>query len=533
MAEICKVCGMEIPEEELVCPGCGNPREPEPVKKKRVKWWMILVPIVVVIAALAVTVLIMWDAIYIRIAPTAVLGEALGNTITELSTRGTGTPLEVLNGKLGDEGKYTTEMGITMDYGSYMTMDASIVSQNDIANAQYDMSLKANLSMYGFISFDANIGVYVDQEHLAANWAEVFGEDYYGIAFDTMGEDIRGNGLVYDALGEDALTMLEEYFDAYRSQMDMSDLYAEDVTFSREYGQILLSFANEHKPVVAKAPLALNGTEQECYSITYAVTGEELAALVEQFADAIENDEAMVEILDTYSQSLTVYGDEYEDDLLAEVLTAYRELADTIREENCSGSISFYLYDEKVVYLKTSFVSESDEAAVSLMLGENSAENDIILLYTYAEEENSGSLELTLTTKKEDTTVEEQFSIVLKDDYDDLDMTLGYVWNRDTGDFTVTTGGTNDGEDMTFRIDLLLYEEGEGLTLELPDFFALMASLDPEMAGYYDGMHCGFRVSVYPGAEISKPEYINIRELDESKISEMEDNLNYNYGLGY
>lgn len=60
-----------------------------------------------------------------------------------------------------------------------------------------------------------------------------------------------------------------------------------------------------------------------------------------------------------------------------------------------------------------------------------------------------------------------------------------------------------------------------------------MASLDPEMAGYYDGMHCGFRVSVYPGAEISKPEYINIRELDESKISEMEDNLNYNYGLGY
>lgn len=537
MAEICKVCGAEMPDEVLVCPNCGSTGVQEPeAPKKKVKWWMIVVPIVAVILAASLVVLILWDAIYIRIAPTAVLGEAIGNTVTELSARPAGTPLEALSGVVDDEGKYTVELDMALDYEDYMTMDASIVAQNDLTNFQSQVDLDANVSLYSYITLDVNMGIYGDREQMAANWEQIFGQDYYGIAYETFGEDARSNTLVYDALGEEVVAELEEYFSLYRTQMDTLAEHPEELAFSGEYAQILLEFIQEHKPAVTTEKRPLSGVEQKCYVLTYTVASEALAALVERLLEVFENDQAMEELFrscNTYAETIGgVTGLSWEE-TWADILESYGELADTIRDTNSTCTVSFSLYEKEVVYLDVAVVSDESEVAFSLTLGDNPAENDIVLTYEFDTADDAGTLELTLSTRKDENAVEERLSIVLQDEYDDVDMSLGYTWDRGSGDFTVTTEGTANGDDMAFQLDLLLYEEGEGFTVELPDLFDVISATDPEMAGYYEGMSFGIRCSLHPGAEIIKPEYINIKELDEDKIGQMEDNLTYHYGMGY
>ena len=536
MAEICKVCGAELAEEAAFCSNCGAAIVPEPpvTPKKKVKWWMIAAPIVVVILVCALVVGLMWDAIYIRIAPTAVLAEAIGNTVSDLSARSEGTVWPVLAKSVDEEGRYTMELDMALGYDSYLTADAALVSRNDIKNAQFQSDMELNVSLYSYLKMDMNFGMYADRDGVALNWEEVFGDTYYGVYFDSFGEDVRGNAYIRDLIGEDTLAELEETVQAYREQMEAMAESDGGYEFSEEYRTVLAEFFKAHKPVVEAVELPGTG---KCWKITYSLTDEELADLIERLGEIMEEDEAFQSVYESCAAAYGVMDEDILEEARFEYFESIQELADSIREADGTSAMSFWLYNDRVVNVEYSYVAEDMACTMSLELGENAGADDIIFRCTYDDGEESGSLELIFAVEKDDAGASESISILVNDGYDDTEIFLGYEWDKDGENLTLMFRSDDGFDASDITVDVKFCEEENGFTMELPEVFELLAILMGDEADYYreivSGMSCTIGLSMYAGAEITKPEYTNIRELTEEQVSEMEDNLNANYGLGY
>ena len=567
MADVCKFCGAELPDGAVFCPGCSNGRsadeevkpfvpqeeiladapeiagegetypafESAPVeetpKKKAVKWWMIAAPVAAVLLIAVLVAAVMWDAIYIRIAPTSVLAQALENTVTELRTRGEGAPLDALATAVGEDGQYTMETDVTMAYDTYMSIVASIVSRNDILNGQHQIDLDGSLDLMGYITYDLNAAVYLDRDQLAANWKQAFGDEFYGVTLDTVGEDVRGNSLLYNALDEETVAMLEEMADVYSNHLNMTMESMEGITPSEEYSRILTEFLKAHKPEVTSQTLSLSGEEKKCSRLTYTITDEELAALVEQLGAVLEEDQAVQQLLRSYyDANVALYDDAMTwEEYWTDYTDSITELSDTIRESGGTNSVSFCLYSDKVVYIDYGYASEDSDGSITLMFGKNPGRDDIELSFS-CNGEDTMNLELKLSAKREETSIQETLSVHYEDESELVDMVLGYEWNKDNGDFILTFQGDDGFDVYDHKLDLKLYAEEELIRFVIPDMFALMASIEETTASYYGGYSMELSFSVYPGAEITAPVYTNIRDLTEADISEMGENISSNYG---
>ena len=257
MAEICKLCGAEMPDEAAFCPQCGGPKPPVQQKKK-VKWWMIVVPVLLVIVLAAA---LLWKPVYMHLMPEAALAKAAVNTVEELKARNEGSPFLVLAGAYDETQQNTVEM--KLNYWDEYTGDVTLGM-----TAQYDRLAKQSqlemaMAMYGQ-SFD--IGMYVDDEVLAMNMSQLTGENYFGIVYETFSQDIRGNSLVFDALGEETVEVLEEYVDLIHSSMSQETA---EFSPSERYGEILIGFCGELEPTVASEKRAGRDYEKRLHRFLF------------------------------------------------------------------------------------------------------------------------------------------------------------------------------------------------------------------------------------------------------------------------
>lgn len=583
MAEFCKVCGAEIPEDSAVCPVCGNDSAPEvtemesvpmtepvevteaaqeteavvhqepetvtdmeaapetevsqeypavPVEgeKKAVKWWMIAVPVAAVVFAAVLAVALMGDAIYIRIAPHAVLSEAIANTASDLSSRGEGTLWESVENAVGEEGKYTSQMDIALVYDTYMSGNLSIAGKNDLFNYQSQVDINGNLDVMGYVNYELGLDLYMDGDCLALNWAQATGGDYYGIVYDSFGEDIRSNELLSSGIDEESLTMFEEYIDMYREQLDLNTSVMDGMEFSKEYGSVVIEFLKEHKALIGSETMTSeDGLALECSTITYTVTDAEMNALAKDLLAVLENDEA-VKMLYESTMAMQQYADPEEDvsweTYIADCYAALEEDA----ESDGVSTYCFYLYNERLVYADYSCKESEEEVTLSVGFGENAGEDDITILFTILTEDTDGEMEIILSREIEENTVSEKLNLCVSDYDINVDWDISYAWDKDSGDFTVDFSGIMDGETAEFTLDMKLYEKEEGIFLEFPELFGLMASMYPEDASSFEGLSCNISYSILRGAEIAKPEFINIREITEEDVAGMSDNISNYYG---
>lgn len=520
MAEICKVCGAEIPDIAAFCPQCGSSRPPKPEKKKKVKWWMILIPVILVIA---LAVMLLWKPLSVRLAPEMVLAKAAANTMADIKARNEGSPFVMLSNAVGETKQHTVD--IAFDYHDDYAGDISL----DMT-AQYDMENRKSLvdismSMYE-ITVDAE--AYLDSSALAMRMDQVTGETYYGIVFDTFSEDIRNNSLLYDAIGEEMMCYLEEYVDMLQESLNNED---PELALSDAYGEILKEYLAELKPAVASEKMQLSGKDRSCYTITYTLTDADVGMLLEKFLDALEDDEQLVLALENYYHS-SGYTTDWETDW-NDFLESGREYASQLQEEGEGVmTLSFWLYNDRIVNFDLDYTGEDEdgedvESHISLLLGENAAEDDIVLTVSDGEE----TTEISLVTQKDAESMAENLRISVEGSEDDGFIVVSYDWNREDGDLEVSFEMDVESTDaVAYTLDMVLTEGENGFNISVPDLGALISAIEEAEYGYSDVYECSISCTVTAGADIETPTFVNLGELTESMVYEMMMNLYTNFG---
>lgn len=526
MEKKCAHCGAKLPETGSFCAVCGAPCNAVPVRKeKKVKWWMIVAPLAALLLIAAVVVGLLWNSIYLRLNPIGALSKAFANTAEDLAAREDGTLKQALGQLVDEDGRYTSDVAVELGYGSYFSTSFSVVGANDLQNKQTCLTLEGTLNLMDYYAYDLDMAMYLDSDSMAFNWEQATGTDFYGINFDSFEEDIQASETLKDSMDDNTRASIAEYLDALSDLMD-NYTYGEDLQFSTEYFQILFDFLKDHRGTVDSRNLTLSSGRQKCDTVTFTITCEDLYNLISDLLEAMEADDAVRELLNLG----WIDGAEMDDawDTLFE--KSYDALEDL---EDAQGSITmtFCLYKDRIVYSEYSLETDNGEILFSLMLDENAGEDDIIFQLDADTDGVTCSLEVTLSSEVEEDFVSEAFCMTFSSEESTLECSACYEWDKDSGDLTFSFDGDMDGDSANLSLSMELYEENDGLVLKLPELVSLLGKLSPYLAEELEGVTCNLTVALYPGAGISEPDFINIRDMTEEDLRDMEDNLENNYQL--
>ncbi len=544
MAKYCKYCGTEIPDIAAFCPQCGGKRESEeaqvdaaptggfvPVfenppseggKKKKIKWWMIAIPIVLILAVVAAFV---WEPLYVRFAPQQVLAKAWINTAAQLQKRSENNPLEVFS-KAVDESMQNT-VGMIMDMNvpdtMQMHMDATFQGDGETGQTSYDIAMSL-AEATSDMDLDFDISLYMDKEFLSLGVEQFTGETHYGIVYDTVGEDIRSNSFLYDAMGEEGLTAVETFVDIIESSMNMEQ---PELELDEAYITLMTDYVQELEPTVESTKVELDDEEQSCYGISYTVPVSDIGMLLEGYMDLLENEEAIKQYIQTVYSSASFYDENIGEEMWDEFITSGREAVEVAKEAEGEITVCFHVRKDQIVKMDIDIAGEdADGEEVSLdaylYFGENPTENDIIF---YGIDEEDGEVTVTLSSEKDETFIAQMVTITSEGLEYDSEVILGYEWDWESGDFSVQVSTDTEGEDpVDLRLDMVLTEEEHGFTLEIPDLSELFESVDD-----FGQFECSVTYSVSTGADIQVPEFTNLKDLTEEMLYEMVMNLYNNY----
>lgn len=520
MDKKCPNCGASLPVEAGFCSECGMPCNAVTAKPgKKVKWWMIVAPIAAVVVIAVLVVGLMWNTISMRLNPIGALSKAFSNTAADMSGRGEGTLPEALSHVVDENGRYSADIDVDFDYGTYMTADVSLHGDYDLQNTQTMLTLTGKLGIMDYYNYNMDMGMYMDQECIALNWSQVTGDTYYGLAYDTFEEDILASEALKDTLDAGTRSEISEILDALSDALE-NYVYNEEYPLSTEYAPILFGFLKEHKGTVASEEMTLTSGKQKCDTITYSLSYQELYELMAELLDVMEKDEGM-------EKRISAAGEEAWEEFLDFCDEAVEELED--REG--STTLIFGLYNRRVVSVEFYEEYEDGEACLSVTLGENAGEDDIIVRFEVDALE-SMELEFTLSREVEEGQAAEAMTMHFTDvDGNDVDCTLSYDWDRDSGDLTVGIDLDMDGNTIRYSLDCALYEEDDGIVLELPELVGLISQLDPSLKAQLEGATLYASIAFYPGGEVTAPAYTSIRDMTQADMDNMEDNLDSEYAF--
>lgn len=501
-----------------------------PTKKKKVKWWMIVAPIAAVLLIAAILVGIFWNAILLRLWPAVALSKAFANTVSDLNSRGEGTLGQELSDIMDEEGMYTSKLDFNFNYGAYMSADLSVTGANDLANNRSLSTLNGGLNIL-FYTYDLDAAMYMDSECWAVNWAQATGDTYYGIVYDTFEEDMLNNEFLSDAIGEDTLSAISAYLDRISEAMEE---YSYDAEFeiNEEYINILVDFLLERKGSVDSEEIELNGSLKKCDTITYTVSDEELAVLLADLLQVAQEDGELKNLI--YSGEVFQYLEDADEELESfwdAFFDGCYDLLDELEASDGLSSLTFYLYNDRVARFAYTYENSEDEVELSLTLGENAAEDDIIFSCVTDIDQVGEEIRIIFSQKVEKELVRQSIRLEVKDDSMNAEGTVSYEWDKQAGDLTLDITFVNGEYSWDYSCSMGLYEEDGGMVFELPELISLLESIVPEVSAELEGISCEMTCGIYPGAQIQTPDFVNIRDLGEDTIDDILENISDNYGF--
>lgn len=548
MDRYCTNCGKPLPEGANGCPDC-NPAMQEPIesyevpapsapfefpappvdfappapprKGKKVKWWMIVAPIVALLLVAAILVGIFWRAILLRVWPTSILAKALVNTVSDMNDRSEGTLGQTFAGIVDEDGLYTTRVDMALTYGARLskaTADFSITGASDTKNNRMFMTMDGSFGVTSLYVFGGNVDVdaalYVDGDCAALNWEQVTGDRYYGVVYDTFEEDVSSNEMLSSAMDEDTRREIGEMLRSLSEALE-PDGEEEPFQISEEYVNILVKFLLERKAGVDTEQIRIQNETLDCDLITYTLSDKDMGKLFNDLLAVAREDEGLKDYLSGLEESGDPEGDTLWEQILAECGDAFEKLEDS----DGVSTLSFYLKGDYAVQITWQHENDQDFTDLTLVLGENAGENDILLRYNWEKDGETGGLEMVFTRELDENTVSEGVSIAVFAGDDREEYGLSYVWDRTSGDLVVDIVYEMDGEPKETRLNMSLYEKDGGIVLVLPEMVSTLEALNPELVQDLAGSTCEMTLAIYPGAVIIQPDFVNIRELTREDVA--------------
>lgn len=479
----------------------GEPVMPvaeKPLKKKKIKWWHIAIPATLVVAIVAVLLL---GPFFIYLAPKVVLTKSFTKTFEDLSARADGTPLAVM-GKAYDESRKNT-VTIEIDAFNQMVGDMriGIEAKTDSSINQSLINIQANVDEQ-----ELDMNMYVDREVAAVNVDLITGKTYYGIYYDTFGEDIRNNEFMYETMGEETVASFEEFADQFGQLINLEMPTPEQRAESmKKYGEVFMEYIEKKDAQVGKAEISLDGKSENCKTVAFTITKEEYAELMLQLIDVAETDPMMLYYYKTNSFDISGEG-------WSEMWDEEREIFEEYKDGEGTCTITFYLHGGKVVQVDMAAEDDDSTGLLTVSFGSDASVSDIVVRIEGEDDGEEEFSEITLSTKKEGDVVTESLLIKDEDEGEDpFELELGYEWNRKSGDMCLHFRET-DGEEG--ELECVFEELENGFRLSIPAVEDLIESMGENTMG----LEMSIDISLTAGAEIEAPKKIK----DIAKMTKMD-----------
>lgn len=413
---------------------------------KKQKWWLVLIPVLLVIAVFTG---IFWDEIVIRAAPQTVLMSALKETFRTLEDRFEGEPMLLLAKNIDSEGRYTADL----------EMDTSCLLLGDTT---YDMSVQIDLpsrqilaeGVIGNAGKELALSLYLDQNFLAVSSQELLQGNYYGITYETFSEDIRSIPMLSFLIPEATLQEWTDSIQGVQEQMNREYTIPELPEISESDLQKAILGVLAFPCKVTQENVTMNGADLACHKLTYSASGATVFEILGTIMDTQETSEGTV-------------------------------------------SASFYLCEKKLVRVDFDGAAGKNQVTYSLLLGTDALTDPLTLQTVQTENGNREETTVNVETQRRAQVLCQKWSICQTE----KQTNLSYRWNPETGDMELLL------DSMQEPVTLNLTETETGFRIVTEDFAELLNALDSEKKDR-EAISC--TMTLQKGASIEAPAYKNL-----------------------
>lgn len=545
MDKFCVNCGFKLLDDPFICPNCGmilgeasqDPEqdqivydtvqapaedmiEPAPAqkypssKKIKVSWWMVVVPVVVIVAILGA---LLWYPLLMMVSPRMALSLAWSRTQKDLAQRYEGSPFAAL-----DRGMNWLQDGnlfLELDYSdSESELLASLLLQSDMKKQQLQLVGDVTMDQESF-----NASLYMDHDKMAALISGV-GTGRYGIRFDSLREDIKKSVLADMFTDEDIDeldAMIQQLRDSFTEQIDYAAL-------AKPYQAIIQEYMDSLEIEKGKDDVKLGDKRYTCDTITMTLDQDSLFDLCNELVDMLEKDKAVKKL---YFDSLSGMVDKAEfDSLWEDYMDALRDSLDEIEDQIDSECvITYYIRRNRVVNVLAELALEIDGeegvVCVDINYGDKPGTSDIVTEISLESDGEDMAFTVISKVEQEDEKYDQTLDLELENAYGEtLEAVLKTKWNQNSGKLTFQLSLEAEGESVeySFGCDLQAFSNGFMLTIDQNDLNDLFESMDAGTAVPSD-VKLELSISCTEGVDIREPEFTNLDQWDKSFLEELEE----------
>ena len=384
-------------------------------------------PIVAAVALIA-TALLIYFLVFLS-SPTTTTFRALSNIGNEVEERIDGTPLEMFGLLL--ESLQNGTVSVDFEYSDlWSNVQGSVTLHSDESRGAY--AAHAGLSVYN-ISMDLDF--YMNRDAAAARLRQI-DDNYYGIVFDTFGDDFRSFANVLGlsrSETDEVISAVEMLADLLRGTDDNED------SLTEEYEKLLGDFIQRLDVTSERVDTMSGGSSVRAQKIDFVITDSDIADLFDEFFIILENDDNMRGILESNIQSgLGLFYTSY-DDFLREIR---REVRSFTRSLSGEITVTFYISSNNRllrIEINTDLAYDGDAEQFDMSIDFGASATDI---WVFEMNAGSGRDRMSLTLEWEMRETSSSSEIVLRLTVDDRwsnnevsELTLSWT---DRGNFTLS-----------------------------------------------------------------------------------------------
>lgn len=539
MQKRCKTCGAALEQDTFICPSCGalpdshtddmsffetQPEVDTPpvemtfgsVKKKKFPRWILGVGIAaILVVALAFT----WKALLMMIAPKTALSLAIGTTGKDLQQRYSHSPAAVVaeGTKYLQDGKLSINADISYE-GERMQTQLDLAFNKEKKQTAAGAALTLGEKNY-------NASFYLDPEFAAVSTDLLKDDTYYGVTFETFKEDIRKSVFgeeLSDAQIEHIDSIIQVFLDIYTLDIDREEL-------SKPYKQVIKQYIKDQETEKENDTIIIDGKEYSCSTLTYSLSESDLYDLLDELIDTLEDDTDLKALIcrERIGNLIGINMDEAYEEF---ILDMRKNLEEAFEEADFSLDVVFYVRSGRLVSmeLESNIEVDGEEAEISaeISFGLQSKSDIVIDLAAKVDGEKAGIKLISKVTDDQDS-YKETLTAEVNIPYEDkVKVTFSTKWNKSNGKLTFTAKAQAEGDTQEFSMQYTLNKLSNGfeLIIDQKNVEDFLDQMDGDALP--EGLEFTISVRCTKGADITKPEYVNIDRFDETLLQQLQETLN-------